>query len=132
MASSSEDLKVSLTGCWFSTKINYIEDTFTKDASLLKFYNLLSFLLLSSIDVTWFHLSIHLFCVYFRDKVEKDLTFLGLLIMQNQLKPQTAPVIRTLSQAKIRSVMITGRYCYKIFSFLKLIISWINTKWQNL
>ncbi|GFN76982.1 cation-transporting ATPase, partial [Plakobranchus ocellatus] len=43
-----------------------------------------------------------------RDKVEKDLTFLGLLVLQNQLKPQTAPVIRTLKNANIRSVMITG------------------------
>ncbi|GFS05908.1 cation-transporting ATPase [Elysia marginata] len=43
-----------------------------------------------------------------RDKVEKDLTFLGLLVLQNQLKPQTAPVIRTLKAANIRSVMITG------------------------
>ncbi|CAL1544453.1 unnamed protein product [Lymnaea stagnalis] len=43
-----------------------------------------------------------------RDKVEKDLNFLGLLVMQNQLKPQTAPVIRTLKDADIRTVMITG------------------------
>ena len=45
-----------------------------------------------------------------RDKVEKDLSFLGLLILQNQLKPQTAPVIRTLTQADIRCIMITGQY----------------------
>ena len=38
------------------------------------------------------------------------MTFLGLLVLQNQLKPQTAPVIRTLKAANIRSVMITGRY----------------------
>ncbi|XP_012945191.1 probable cation-transporting ATPase 13A3 [Aplysia californica] len=43
-----------------------------------------------------------------REKVEKDLTFLGLLVLQNQLKPETAPVIRTLTQAQIRSVMVTG------------------------
>lgn len=43
-----------------------------------------------------------------RDKVECDLTFLGLLVMQNQLKPQTTPVIHTLQKAKIRTVMITG------------------------
>ncbi|XP_067658890.1 polyamine-transporting ATPase 13A3-like isoform X3 [Haliotis asinina] len=43
-----------------------------------------------------------------RDKVECDLTFLGLLVMQNQLKPETTPVIRTLLEAKIRTVMVTG------------------------
>ncbi|XP_076451738.1 polyamine-transporting ATPase 13A3-like isoform X2 [Babylonia areolata] len=43
-----------------------------------------------------------------RDKVECDLHFLGLLVMQNQLKPQTTPVIHTLLRANIRTVMITG------------------------
>ncbi|KAK7501877.1 hypothetical protein BaRGS_00006963 [Batillaria attramentaria] len=42
------------------------------------------------------------------DKVECDLTFLGLLVLQNQLKPQTTPVIHTLQKANIRTVMITG------------------------
>ncbi|XP_041377878.1 probable cation-transporting ATPase 13A3 [Gigantopelta aegis] len=43
-----------------------------------------------------------------RDKVERDLTFLGLLVLQNQLKPQTGPVIRALRAANIRTVMVTG------------------------
>ncbi|XP_038078895.1 probable cation-transporting ATPase 13A3 [Patiria miniata] len=43
-----------------------------------------------------------------RNQVENDLTFLGLLIMQNQLKPETKPVIRELQDAGIRTVMITG------------------------
>lgn len=43
-----------------------------------------------------------------RDQVEKDLTFLGLLIMQNTLKPETTPVIKALKDAKIRCVMVTG------------------------
>ncbi|BFZ23491.1 hypothetical protein BsWGS_26528 [Bradybaena similaris] len=43
-----------------------------------------------------------------RDKVENDLNFLGLLVMQNQLKPQTGPVIQTLKEANIRTVMVTG------------------------
>ncbi|RZC41797.1 cation-transporting ATPase 13A3, partial [Asbolus verrucosus] len=43
-----------------------------------------------------------------RDIVECDLTFLGLLIMQNTLKPETTPVIRILHNANIRTVMITG------------------------
>ncbi|XP_033763679.1 probable cation-transporting ATPase 13A3 isoform X1 [Pecten maximus] len=43
-----------------------------------------------------------------RDKVEKDMIFLGLIVMQNKLKPQTRPVIRKLIEANIRCVMITG------------------------
>lgn len=33
---------------------------------------------------------------------------LGLLIMQNALKPETSPVMHQLQAAKIRSVMVTG------------------------
>ena len=43
-----------------------------------------------------------------RDVVEKDLCFLGLLIMQNMLKPETTPVIAELKEAAIRCVMVTG------------------------
>ncbi|WAR14557.1 AT133-like protein [Mya arenaria] len=43
-----------------------------------------------------------------RDDAESGLTFLGLLIFQNKLKPQSKPVIRTLRSAGIRTVMITG------------------------
>ncbi|XP_044255627.1 polyamine-transporting ATPase 13A3-like isoform X1 [Tribolium madens] len=43
-----------------------------------------------------------------RDVVECDLIFLGLLVMQNTLKPETTPIIRLLHDAKIRTVMITG------------------------
>ena len=43
-----------------------------------------------------------------RDSVEKDLVFLGLMVFENRLKPQTTPVIRTLRKANIRNVMVTG------------------------
>ena len=43
-----------------------------------------------------------------RDQAEKDLSFLGFLIMQNTLKSQTTPVIQELLEADIRTVMITG------------------------
>ncbi|XP_074860637.1 putative cation-transporting ATPase 13A5 [Carettochelys insculpta] len=43
-----------------------------------------------------------------REEVESDLTFLGLLIMENRLKPETKAVLEELSAARIRSVMITG------------------------
>lgn len=43
-----------------------------------------------------------------RDDVEKDLTFLGFIIMENKLKMQTKGVIKELRQANIHNVMITG------------------------
>ncbi|XP_074601834.1 polyamine-transporting ATPase anne boleyn isoform X2 [Brevipalpus obovatus] len=43
-----------------------------------------------------------------REEIEKDLEFLGLLVMSNVLKPETTYIIQTLSTANIRSVMITG------------------------
>ncbi len=43
-----------------------------------------------------------------RDQVERDLTFLGLLVMENRLKPETTPIIFKLKQAAIRTVMVTG------------------------
>ncbi|XP_074153935.1 putative cation-transporting ATPase 13A5 isoform X2 [Sminthopsis crassicaudata] len=45
---------------------------------------------------------------YPREEVESELTFLGLLIMENRLKKETKPVLRELSSARIRTVMITG------------------------
>ncbi|XP_032705856.1 probable cation-transporting ATPase 13A5, partial [Lontra canadensis] len=43
-----------------------------------------------------------------REKAESELTFLGLLIMENRLKKETKPVLKELSEARIRMVMITG------------------------
>ncbi|XP_015418291.1 PREDICTED: probable cation-transporting ATPase 13A4 [Myotis davidii] len=42
-----------------------------------------------------------------RDKVEADLIFLGLLILENRLKEETKPVLEELISARIRTVMIT-------------------------
>ena len=50
-----------------------------------------------------------LFFCYYSDVVECDLTFAGLIVMQNRLKPETSPVIQTLLKANIRSVMVTGK-----------------------
>ena len=44
-----------------------------------------------------------------RDEVEGDLDFLGLLVMENTLKPQTTPVIHQLRDAQVRTVMATGQ-----------------------
>ncbi|KAG9493960.1 hypothetical protein GDO78_001695 [Eleutherodactylus coqui] len=43
-----------------------------------------------------------------RDEVECNLTFLGLLVMENRLKLETRPVLKELSNARVRTVMITG------------------------
>ncbi|XP_040205466.1 probable cation-transporting ATPase 13A4 isoform X1 [Rana temporaria] len=43
-----------------------------------------------------------------REDVESNLIFLGLLIMENKLKPETKPVLQELNTARIRIVMITG------------------------
>ncbi|XP_056421370.1 probable cation-transporting ATPase 13A4 [Hyla sarda] len=43
-----------------------------------------------------------------RDEVECDLSFLGLLVMENRLKLETRPVLKELSNANVRTVMITG------------------------
>lgn len=43
-----------------------------------------------------------------RSQVEKDLSFVGLLVLQNMLKPETTPVIQKLAKANIRTVMVTG------------------------
>ncbi|KAF9933570.1 hypothetical protein FBU30_005213 [Linnemannia zychae] len=43
-----------------------------------------------------------------REQIESDLTFLGLIVFENKLKPTTAPIIATLSNAHIRQVMCTG------------------------
>lgn len=43
-----------------------------------------------------------------RDDVECTLTFTGLIIFENKLKPQTSSIISDLRQAKMRIVMLTG------------------------
>ncbi|KAH9492498.1 hypothetical protein Btru_025992, partial [Bulinus truncatus] len=43
-----------------------------------------------------------------REQVENELNFLGLLIMENHLKPQSTPVICELNDANIRTIMVTG------------------------
>lgn len=45
-----------------------------------------------------------------RTEVEKDLIFIGLIILENRLKPQTTSVINMLKEAQIKVVMITGQY----------------------
>jgi len=44
-----------------------------------------------------------------REDVEQDLEFLGMIVLENRLKPETEPVIGTLKGAGVKMVMITGR-----------------------
>lgn len=43
-----------------------------------------------------------------REEAESNLTFVGLLIMQNKLKPATTATIDALKAAHIRTIMVTG------------------------
>lgn len=54
------------------------------------------------------------------DAVESDLIFVGLIIFENKLKPETAPVIRELHEANIRNVMVTGTASYLLIIIIVL------------
>ncbi|KAL1122052.1 hypothetical protein AAG570_003458 [Ranatra chinensis] len=43
-----------------------------------------------------------------REEVECNLTLAGIIVMENKLKPQTAPTVEILKSAKIKLIMITG------------------------
>ncbi|KAF9390490.1 hypothetical protein BGX21_011470 [Mortierella sp. AD011] len=43
-----------------------------------------------------------------REQVESELIFLGFIVFENKLKPTTASIVATLSNARIRQVMCTG------------------------
>jgi len=43
-----------------------------------------------------------------REDIEKDLEFLGLLIMENKLKEMSQSILKTLNDCNIRTVMATG------------------------
>lgn len=45
---------------------------------------------------------------YDRTELEEGLTFAGLIIFENKLKPESRPTIETLSKAGIRTLMCTG------------------------
>lgn len=43
-----------------------------------------------------------------RSYVEQQLVFAGLVVLENKLKPETAPTLAILQRARIRCVMVTG------------------------
>lgn len=42
------------------------------------------------------------------EELEQTMTFLGLIVLQNKLKPKTIPTIKLLEKAKIKTIMSTG------------------------
>lgn len=47
---------------------------------------------------------------FVRDAVENNMDFLGLIILQNKMKEETASVLEQLRQADIRTLMVTGKH----------------------
>ena len=44
-----------------------------------------------------------------REEAEQELEFLGLIVLENRLKPQTKGVIQLLKEAEFKTIMITGK-----------------------
>lgn len=45
-----------------------------------------------------------------REDAEQDLTMLGLVVLENKLKPETRGVIKELRQANLATIMVTGQF----------------------
>jgi len=56
-----------------------------------------------------------------REEIEKDLTLLGLVILENKLKPETRGVIKELRQANLATIMVTG----ELLMFFKYVKKYI-------
>eukprot|EP01125_Pyxidicula_operculata_P022675 TRINITY_DN9495_c0_g1_i1.p1 TRINITY_DN9495_c0_g1~~TRINITY_DN9495_c0_g1_i1.p1 ORF type:complete len:1230 (-),score=257.90 TRINITY_DN9495_c0_g1_i1:74-3253(-) len=54
-----------------------------------------------------------------REEIEKDLTFRGLILLRNELKPDTTEAIRQLKRGNIRSLIITGDNIFTAFYIAK-------------
>ena len=46
-----------------------------------------------------------------RSQLESGLTFLGILVLENRVKPDSGDVIKMLNTVNMRQVMITGKKC---------------------
>lgn len=74
-----------------------------------------------------------------RDKVESELEFLGFVILENRLKPDSEKVIKILNDANIRTVMVTGdniltaisvaKDCDMVLEDQSIII--VNSRWKT-
>lgn len=52
---------------------------------------------------------------YSRDELELGCGFLGLVVLHNKVKPQTAPALVTLHNAHLTTVMVTGMHNQLLF-----------------
>ena len=52
-------------------------------------------------------------------EVEKDLEFLGFIVLENRIKKETKPVIKQLQNAKVRTIMVTGDHIQTAVSVAK-------------
>ena len=57
---------------------------------------------------------------WFRTDSETDLNFIGFIVFENRIKPSTPEVIEELTQANIRSVMLTGDNMYTAISVARV------------
>lgn len=74
-----------------------------------------------------------------RDKCESELEFMGFVILENRLKPDSEKVIKILNDANIRTIMVTGdniltavsvaKDCDMIAEDQSIII--VNSRWIN-
>lgn len=74
-----------------------------------------------------------------RDKVESELDFLGFVILENRLKPDSERIIKILNDAAIRTIMVTGdniltavsvaKDCDMILEDQSIII--VNSRWKT-
>ncbi|CAH0549264.1 unnamed protein product [Brassicogethes aeneus] len=67
-----------------------------------------------------------------REDVESNLQFLGLIILENKLKPETHDVIKTLKRAGLKIVMITGMVQVLVWEMVILLFQGITSKLQSM
>lgn len=61
----------------------------------------------------------NLICCYNREEAEKDMTFLGLIVMENKLKPESIKELHKVANTKIRTPVITGDTVFTAVSVSK-------------
>ena len=64
-------------------------------------------------EIYKYGIKLHLLNTHDRLKIEKNLIFLGFLIVKNKLKENTIETIQALSKAKLKMVMVTGDKDYE-------------------
>ena len=58
-----------------------------------------------------------------RQQLELQADLIGLLVVRNQLKKETIPTIRTLQEAQIKTVIVTG-YRMRVAALPRCSVTW--------